>query len=114
MGLREDVERQASRLAEIHQEHSVLTVELADAKANYAGAKAAARLQSRADNPGWTVGEHAAQAELASLSSYRDLVICEERDKALRHEAHSIRQIMSTMQTVGRIEHDLTNAPIRR
>lgn len=92
----------AARLLDIVDEHAALVGELGTAKADYHETYHLAHIASIDQHPARKVAEHESRAQAAALEPHRRMVMLEERDKAMRHEAHSLRQVLSSIQTNAR------------
>lgn len=91
------------RLLEIVEERRKLAEELAGAIADYHQAFHKAHIESLVDHPKRKVAEHQSYAELIAADAYRSKTVLEKMDRSLADEAHSVRQILSALQTNARM-----------
>ena len=96
------VRQMSERLRELMVEHREQCIELGRAKAAHEKAFLQAHLRSLIEHPKRKVDEHKTYARSESIDEFEALAIAEELEKAMRHEAHSIRQILVSAGTLGR------------
>lgn len=104
--IEQTVREMTSRLRELTGEHRAQCVRLAKARAAYERAFLSAHLRSLVDHPKRKVDEHKTHARSECIDEYEQLCIAEELEKAIRHEMHSIRQILVSQGTLGRFAAD--------
>lgn len=100
----------ARRLLEIVDEQRVANERWADAKAVHHRAYHRARIESYAEHEGdrgWTTTRHESYAELASADEAAAAFLAERIVRSLNDEAHSLRQVQSSLQTLYRQTDDL-------
>lgn len=100
----------ARRLLEIVDEQRVANERWADAKAAHHAAYHRARIESYAAHEGdrgWTTARHESFAELASADESAAAFLAERIVRSLNDEAHSLRQVQSSLQTLYRATDDL-------
>lgn len=105
--IEERMRRANSRLWENLKEHRKVAEDLGAAEADYHRRFHEAHIKSMVDEPQRTVGAHKSYAEMAAADEYRNLAVLKEIDKSLRNEAHSLRQILSALQSQLRSVGDL-------
>lgn len=91
------------RLLEIVEERRKLADEMAGAIADWHAAYHKAHIESLIDHPDRKVAQHASYAELAAADEYRSKVVFEKLDRSLADESHSLRQILSSLQSNARM-----------
>lgn len=97
--IEERMQRVGRRLWESTKEHRHVVDELAVAKADYNEKFHRAHVASMIDYPKRTGPGHKSYAELEAAGEYRRMVALEEVDKSLRSEQHSLRQLLSSLQS---------------
>jgi hypothetical protein len=100
----------ARRLLAIVDEQRTANDTWADAKAAHHAAYHRARLTSYAEHEGdraWTTARHESFAELASADESTAAFVAERIVRSLNDEAHSLRQVQSSLQTLYRATDDL-------
>lgn len=99
----------SSRLLDLIDEHAKVTEELAAAKAEYHRIFHHAHISSVAEyGKQRNADAHKSHAEVAASDAYRSMVMLEERDKAMRNEMHSLRQVLSSLQSTVRTMGNVT------
>lgn len=92
--------RVAGRLMEAIDEHGKVCSELAEAEADYAYAYNMAHLASFDEHEdGWSVGRHESHAKSRAHPQFYAFKLLERRERALREEMHSLRQVLSSLQS---------------
>jgi hypothetical protein len=99
----EKIRRLAHRLLAAIDEQQEAALALADARANYNACRLKASLQSR-DQYGKerTTDHHNDYAEHEAVDLYRVMVAAEAIERSVREEMHSLRQVLSSLQTNAR------------
>ena len=100
------IQEMTRRLRELTVEHREQCSVLGKARAAHEKAFLQAHLRSLVEHPQRRVDHHKTIAREAALEAYESLVIAEELEKAMRHEMHSIRQILVSQGTLGRFVAD--------
>lgn len=104
--IEQTVREMTSRLRELTVEHREQCVTLGKARAAYERKFLEAHLRSLIDHPKRKVDEHKTYARSECIDEYEALCVAEELEKAMRHEMHSIRQILVSQGTLGRFVAD--------
>lgn len=100
------VREMTQRLRLLTREHRDQCRVLGEARAAHERAFLTAHLRSLVEHPQRKVDHHKSIAREAALEQYEQLAIAEEIEKAMRHELHSIRQILVSQGTLGRFVAD--------
>jgi hypothetical protein len=96
------VREMTQRLRRLTAEHRDQCIELGKSRAAHERAFLTAHLRSLIEHPKRKVDEHKTYARSESIAEFERLAIAEELEKAMRHEMHSIRQILVSQGTLGR------------
>lgn len=100
------IREMTTRLRRLTAEHKEQCRKLGQARAAHERASLTAHLRSLVEHPQRKVDHHKAIAREAALEAYEELAIAEEIEKAMRHEMHSLRQILVSQGTLGRFVAD--------
>lgn len=97
--IEERMRRVSRRLLAAIDEHKTAAETLGESKADYHRKYHEAHISSMVDHPDRKVGGHESYAQLQAADEYRAMVVAEEVEKSLRNEMHSLRQVLSALQT---------------
>ena len=96
------------RLLAAIDEHGKAAEAEAEALATYNATYLSAHLISLDENPQRKVGHHETVAQHAAMDAKRALVFATAARRALSEEMHSLRQVLSSLQTNARVMGHMT------
>jgi predicted nucleic acid-binding Zn-ribbon protein len=94
------------RLEELIEEHRKAADEFAAAEAAYERAFLTAHVRSLEDHTERKVGAHETYARHAALDEYERRESAKANELVVRHAQHSLRQVLSAYQTLGKFVAD--------
>lgn len=105
-----EVSRRLLAIGEPEGELDLALRALAEAQADYDQAFLTAHLRSLDEFPDRTVGHHKSLTDAAAADEKRALLFAKAAQRTLAAEAHSLRQILSSLQTNARVMGHLSGS----